>query len=435
MKTQSDNTLKLLKQTIVEGWLQNKVSLPLSLTSYFNYRDELSVKDGIVLRGERVVIPASMRHEMKMKVHAGHTGINSCLRCAQELIYWPGILVEIRQYVETCDVCASYASKQPEEPLHLHDVPSCPWQKVGTDIFTISGRNYLVMVDYFSRFFEVYYLQEITSADVITKLKHHFARHGIPDTVISDNGSQYSSSEFSRFAELWGFSHGPISPGNSKANGAAESAVKIAKNLMKKCCKAKEDPYLGLLNIRNAPQEGMETSPVQRLMGRRTKTAIPTVNDHLMPSHISIEKERRQLENKHFAVADRHLNRKSLKPLNVGDTVRVQPIDNNKKEWKQATVSKKLNSHSYDVVADNGRTYRRTRQFLRKSVKSRENFENYPVSVSDECTTNFSKVNYDTNNDSSSLVPVRNDDKVLTSTKDVGTSNNDKLLYKQDVVE
>ena len=255
MKTQSDDTLKLLKQTIIKGWPQNKASIPLSLTPYFNYRDELSVQDGIVLRGERVVIPTSMHHEMKMKVHAGHTGINSCLRHARELIYWPGISAEIRQYVETCDVCASYASKQPEEPLHLHDVPSRPWQKVGTDIFTISGRNYLVTVDYFSQFFEVDYLQEITSADVITKLKHHFARHGIPDTVISDNGSQYSSSEFSRFAERWGFSHEPISPGNSKANGAAKSAVKIAKNLMKKCCKAKEDPYLGLLNIRNTPQE------------------------------------------------------------------------------------------------------------------------------------------------------------------------------------
>ena len=199
---------------------------------------------------------------------------------------------------------------------------------------------------------------------------------------------------------------------------------------MKKFCKAKEDPYLGLLNIRNTPQEGMETSPVQGLMGRRTKTAIPTVNDRLMPSHISIEKEKRQLEKKRFAVADRQLNRKSLKPLNVGDTVRVQPIDNNKKEWKQATVSKKFNSHSYEVVGDNGRTYRRNRQFLRKSVKSRENVENDPVSVSGECTTNFSKVNYDTNNDSSSLVPVRNDDKVLTSTENVGTPNNElsKLL-------
>ncbi|XP_064115055.1 uncharacterized protein K02A2.6-like [Macrobrachium nipponense] len=157
-------------------------------------------------------------------------------------MYWPGISAEIRQYVESCDVCTSYSYKQPEEPLHLHEVPSCPWQKVGSDMSTIEGRNYLVTVDYCSNFFEVDYLPETTSDAVITKLKHHFACHGIPDTLISDNDPQYSSHLFDDFARKWGFCHEPISPGNSKTNGAAEAAVKIAKNLMKKCKKAKEDP-------------------------------------------------------------------------------------------------------------------------------------------------------------------------------------------------
>ena len=155
---------------------------------------------------------------------------------------------EIRQFVESCDACSSLPNKQPGEPLHLHEVPCRPWQKVGSDIFTINGRNYLITVDDFSQFFEVDYLIETSSDAVINKLKHHFARHGIPDTLVSDNGPQYSSHEFAKFAQKWQFSHEPVSPGNSKANGAAEAAVKICKNLMKKCSKAKEDPYLGLLN-------------------------------------------------------------------------------------------------------------------------------------------------------------------------------------------
>ena len=352
----------------------------------------MSVQDGIILRGERVVIPSSMRYEMKQKVHAGHSGINSCLRRARELIYWPGISAEIRQYVESCDVCASYSHKQPEEPLHLHDVLLRPWQKVGTDIFTIEGRNYLVTVDYFNQYFETDYLPETTSDSVITKLKHHFARHGIPDTVISDNGPQYSSHEFKNFAQKWGFSHETISPGNSRANGAAEAAVKIAKNLMKKCKKAKEDPYLGLLNLRNTPNEGMETSPVQRLMGRRTKTLIPTVNNRLMPSTFSTEKERKKLLDKKFVVADRYSNRKQLKPLCIGDTVRIQPIDGNKKEWKQATVSEKLSGHSYEVSTDAGKKYRRNRQFLRKTVKSRDMPPDVP------CHNSFNSVPLDIEN-------------------------------------
>ncbi|XP_066970068.1 uncharacterized protein [Macrobrachium rosenbergii] len=208
--------------------------------------------------------------------------------------------------------------------------------------------------------------QKTTSDAVITKLKHHFARHGIPDVLISD----YSSHLFDDFARKWGFSHEPISPRNSKTNGAVEAAVRIAKNLMKKCKKAKEDPYLGLLNLRYTFHEGLETSPVQRLMGRHAKTLIPTVSNRLKPSNFSTEKERRKLIDKRFAVADRYSNRKQLKPLCIGDTVRVQPIDNKTEEWKQATVSKKLSGHTYVVCTDDGGKYRKNRQFLRKSVKS-----------------------------------------------------------------
>ena len=128
-----------------------------------------------------------MRREMKQKVHAGCTGINSCLRRAREFIYWPGISAEIRQYVESCDTCSSYSIMQSKEPLFMHEVPSRPWEKIGTDIFTLNGRHYLITVDYYSQFFEIDYLTETSSEALITKLKHHFARHGIPDIVISDN--------------------------------------------------------------------------------------------------------------------------------------------------------------------------------------------------------------------------------------------------------
>ena len=168
---------------------------------------------------------------------------------------------DIRQYIETCDTCAPSSNKQTPEPLYQHEVPGRPWEKVGTDIFVIEGRNYLVAVDYFSQFFEVDYLPETTAKTVVTKLKHHFARHGIPDVTISDNSPQFSGQLFKAFAKEWGFTHETSSPGNSKGNGAAEAAVKVAKRLMKRCHTAKEDPYLGLLNLRNTPQEGLETSP------------------------------------------------------------------------------------------------------------------------------------------------------------------------------
>ncbi|PIK48832.1 hypothetical protein BSL78_14290 [Apostichopus japonicus] len=96
--TQNDACLQKLKEVIVKGWPAEKRGLNPSLTPYYSYRDELTVQDGVVLRGERIVIPAAMRSQIKNKVHAGHLGINSCLRRARELVFWPGMSAEIDSY-------------------------------------------------------------------------------------------------------------------------------------------------------------------------------------------------------------------------------------------------------------------------------------------------------------------------------------------------
>ncbi|GAB1598786.1 hypothetical protein Ahia01_000155800 [Argonauta hians] len=279
--TLKDNAMGKLKTVIMEGWPAERSNLPSELIPYFSYRDEMTVQDGLILCGERVVIPCAMRKEIKEKLHVGHMGINSCLRRARNLVFWPAMSSEIRQYIETCDICACFGAKQPQEPFHMHDIPDHPWQKVGTDIFTLQGRNYLVTTDYYSNFFELDFLPETTSEVVVSKMKHHFARHGIPNVVISDGGPQYTGEKFQKFSKSWGFSHETSSSGNSKANGAAEAAVKIAKGMMRKCHLSKEDPYIGLLNIRNTPQEGLASSPAQRLFGRETKTQIPCARENI----------------------------------------------------------------------------------------------------------------------------------------------------------
>ena len=185
--TERDATLQELRKVIMAGWPVEKGALTESVKPYFNYRD------GIIVRGDRVVIPKTMRQDLLVKVHAGHSGINSCLRIARDLIFWPGMSNDIREYLTTCDICASNPTIRAPEPIYSHVVPDRPWEKVGTDLFCIDGRNYLVIVDYFSQFVEVDYLTDTTSQTVITKLKGQFARHGIPDVVVSDNGPQFAS--------------------------------------------------------------------------------------------------------------------------------------------------------------------------------------------------------------------------------------------------
>ena len=101
----------------------------------------------------------------------------------------------IKNYVSTCEACGKYEQGQRKETLTSHEAPSRPWQFVAADLFELNGKGYLVTVDYFSDFFELDHLRSTFSVYVIKKLKGHFARHGIPEQLVTDNGPQFVSRE------------------------------------------------------------------------------------------------------------------------------------------------------------------------------------------------------------------------------------------------
>ena len=116
-----------------------------------------------------------------------------------------------------------------------------------------------------------------TASEVVKMLKVHFARHGIPDYVMSDNGPPFQSGTFEDFATEYGFERVTSSPGYAQSNGKVENAVKTAKQLMKKASESKNDLYLALLDWRNTPTETLNSSPAQRLFGRRDEDALANV--------------------------------------------------------------------------------------------------------------------------------------------------------------
>lgn len=118
----------------------------------------------------------------------------------------------------------------------------------------------------------------MTSPTIIQFLREQFSRHGIPDIIVSDNGLQLVSHEFRWFTEVWEFKHVTSSLHHHKANGEAESAVKVTKNLFKKALWDIRDPWLALLEHRNMPVETIGSSPARRLMFQRTKILMPTAS-------------------------------------------------------------------------------------------------------------------------------------------------------------
>ena len=187
-----------------------------------------------------------MRNEIMSQIHT-HIGIEGCLKRARECVYWPRMNSELRDYTSKCDVRQTYGLKQPKKTIKSHDVPTKPWVKIGTDLFCFSGNDYLIT----AVFFEIDRLYDTSSKTVISKLKQHFARWGIPETVISDNGPQYSSEQFKNFSRLWDFKHKTSSPGHAQSNGKVENAVKSAKRIMRKAKKSNSDPFIASLNFRN----------------------------------------------------------------------------------------------------------------------------------------------------------------------------------------
>ena len=153
--SEEDPELSALKSIVLQGWPEERKNVPPTITVYFSFRDEISVQDGLLFRGDRVIIPKRLRGLMKEKIHASHMGVESCLRRARECIYWPNMSAELKEYIGSCSTCRSFETAPSKETLMSHDIPNRPWEKVGTDLFSIKEKNYLITVDYFSNFWEI----------------------------------------------------------------------------------------------------------------------------------------------------------------------------------------------------------------------------------------------------------------------------------------
>ena len=143
----------------------------------------------------------------------------------------------------------------------------------------MKSSNYILIIDYFSRFIEVIKLKSTTSGAIIEALNSVFFHYGIPETIMSDNGPQYSSNEFKVFANKYNFSHVTNSLLFSQSNGQVECAVQTVKRLLKRS----DDPYMALLTYRSTPLQWCNFSPAELLMGRRLRTTLPILKEQLIP--------------------------------------------------------------------------------------------------------------------------------------------------------
>ncbi|XP_064468401.1 uncharacterized protein K02A2.6-like [Ornithodoros turicata] len=275
-ETAKDPTLSRVVKHCSEGWPDQK-TLPCEERRYAECSAELCVVEGLLFKGDRMVIPSLLRKEVLSNIHAGHQGVSRCRARARTAIWWPSIGAHIEDFVRRCSICQEHR-KPGRAPLLLTPLPERPWEEIGMDLFTLQGENYLVIVDYYSRFFELIKLKATTTTDVIRGLKPIFARFGVPDVVRSDNGPQFASAEFRAFMKEWNILHRTSSPYYAQSNGAAERTVQLAKQFLTKTPEIEQ----ALMAHRATPgPEGY--TPTELLMGRKIKTNVPAPAKSLEP--------------------------------------------------------------------------------------------------------------------------------------------------------
>ena len=380
-ETRKDPTLQAVAKLVRDGWPSDKRSVEGAAVPYFNIRDELVIDNDVLFKGNRCIVPASLRKQMLHKLHQAHMGVESCLRRARESIFWPGVNQQIKDFVQQCDSCQTFGPQQQKETLIPHQIVDKPWAKVGADLFSFKGKEFLITVDYHSNYWEIDCLnKDASSFNVINKLRAQFARYGVPRTVFTDNGPQFASTAFTEFATEWGFQHCTSSPEYPQSNGKAESAVKTAKSIMRRAAHAGTDGWLAILAYRDTPTEGMGTSPAQRFLQRRLRTTLPVTNDQLKPSIAEDTterlKKRQQRQEKYY-----NRSAKDLPAIPIGARCRVYRHG----RWQTADVLQRVGpgGRSYIVRTNDGGTFRRNRMCIKEHYDPVP-FDEQPASIREE---------------------------------------------------
>ena len=353
--------LKAAMEYTIHGWPQYKEDVQLAARDFFIIRGELSLHFGLLVRGDRIVVPFSLRKQILERIHEGHMGVAKCRERAAQSVWWPRIGKDIKSRVASCQHCLEKQPPQASEPLLPSALPDRPFQKVGIDICEFRNKHYLVQLDYYSRYIDVTYLPSLTSATVIGKLKNFFSHHGVPETVVSDNGIQFSSAEFRTFADRWNFSHVTSSPHYPHSNGAAERAVKTVKEILR------QDIFLALLSYCLTPIPDLGASPAELAMGRKLWTTMPSLPSMLQPwfiSHKEVQEHDAVMKRRQKEDYDRRHGVQPLPELGPGDPVLIKM--NGEKGWKlPGEVVRKCAPCSFLVQTPRGHL-RRNRRNLKQ---------------------------------------------------------------------
>ena len=346
--TRSDRTLSKVFRYTQSGWPHQ---IPQKLKPFADRRNELTVEEGCLLWGYRVLIPGKLRPKLLQELHRDHPGVVRMKAIARSYMWWPGLDREIEQTAKGCQPCQAVKRAPPKSPLHPWVWPDKPWQRVHLDFAgPFQGSMFLVAVDAFSKWPEVRAMTSTTAT--LDVLREWFCSHGIPEQLVTDNGPQFTADAFQHFTQMNGIRHTRSAPYHPASNGLAERFVQSFKMSLK--ASVNDGRSLTqrlssfLLTYRTTAHATTGVPPCKLLTGREFRTRLsllrPDVNKSVRDRQTSQKVSHdRRARARSFVVGDRVLAR----------NLRPGP------DWIRGTIVEVLGPVTYIVEVDGGQRWKR----------------------------------------------------------------------------
>ena len=353
--TRRDPLMARVTRCILEGWPRSPDE---ELRPYWTKRLELSTHDGCIVWGGRVVIPPPAREHLLVELHGGHPGVSRMKALARSLMWWPGMDHEIEDMVRHCTECQRAQASPAAAPLHPWKWPTRPWARLHVDFAgPMDGRMYLIVVDAHSKWLEVLPMTTATALTTIQHLRTLFARFGVPESLVSDNGSQFTAEEFQLFCKQNGIRHIQVAPYHPASNGLAERAVQTFKRGIQKFKSGTVGDRIArfLMQYRVTPHTTTGSSPAELLLGRRLRTRLDAIRPNL----------ERQVEAKLLGQKENYDKRARERTFTETDRVYVRNFGRGE-TWLPGDIVQTLGPVSFQVRLTDGRLVRRHQNQIRK---------------------------------------------------------------------
>lgn len=350
-ETARDPILSRVLRCVQYGWLEDSYNQDF-LKPYYSKCSELTTEQGCIMWGMRVVVPKKLQNKILTELHDSHLGVVKVKSLARQHVWWPNIDSAIEDLISKCKHCISAKKNPPHSPLHPWEWPTKPWQRIHIDFAgPIANLNLLLLVDAHSKWPEIIPMRSTTAKATIFQLKLIFARFGLPERIVTDNGPQFSSDEFKDFTRRNGIRHTFSAPYHPATNGAIENFVGTTKRSIKASMSSgldiEESIIRFLSSYRSVSHSTTGVPPCQLMLGRQNRSRL----DLLHPQPLSsLVREKQETQVKYKGGVTRKIT--------IGDYVLARDYRKGR-TWQRAIVQSQLGKNTFILRNKDGTLLKR----------------------------------------------------------------------------